>query len=493
MLLINRWAKLGPTLLVFGFITACATAQRDSVNTAPVKQLVAIPELDPKAGIPLKVAVYIAPRILGRSAILDLRQSDSVTKNIIHSGATGAATITAVTQYFPAVFEEVYLVSNFPDARLLKRKLDLIVVIQDTATQRQLINSQPANEIWETQIKLGLYRPDGTKLTQYSVTASSKPRAEDKPADVDGMIRWVYRASQESIKPAMRLALHRFPKADVLNTLRNTPMQTAPVQSKMDWEKFDIPLPDMTLEQYLNRQSQLAAEHMAMANAMAQLNSKVIAQYYARNPAAFDKNMLNLGVGNKAIAQVYVQQLQTFAEGNDPNKRPLAFQFIGGLKKNTQSAKTSPSPTAITAQQNAIVAPASQNNAYPEIGKTLALLDGLKHVGKPASGGYAADGSKGNCLDELRQIKQTLLDSAKESSASIQLLRSAASGVAIYSNKFCSTPVPQSINQAQSLSETRRIALCGVQTVNCAMAKTYTGMDCQLAVNRCMQESPIPK
>lgn len=510
MSLVKHWAWLGPGILWLGLLTACTIPPASKVSTVPAQQVVAIPELDNTAAIPLKVAVYIAPRVLGRSAILDLRQSGSATKNVINNGPTGAATIAAVTHYFPGVFDEVYLLAQFPDARLVKRKIDLVIVIQDTATRHQIINSQPPTEIWDSQIKLGLYRPDGTKLTQYSVVASLQAAAAPKPADADGMIRWIYHTSQESIQPAMRLALQRFPKAEVLNALRNPPVKTAHAKPKHDWqktskeftqdidkEKINAPLPDMTLEQYLNRPSQSAAANMTIANALAQLNSKIIAQYYARNPTVINQYLLNLGAEQKAINQVYIQQLHGFAAGQDPNKQPLTVQFIGGLNKKVQLASHAknqpPHQQATLEQNNSNAAPASPSNANPQIRKSLTLLDGLNQIGKSASGGSSATNVEVNCLDELRRVKQLLLDHAKDSGAGFQLLRSAGSGAKVYSNKLCSTPVPQNINQEQSLNEAQRIALCGVQTVTCSMAKIYSGMECQLAVNRCRQESPLPK
>jgi len=475
----------------------------------PEKEVVAIPELDTKAGIPLKAAVYIAPRVLGRSAILDLRQSDSAAKHIINNGPTGAATIAAVVHYFPAAFDEVYLVAHFPDARLYKRELDLVIVIQDTATRHQPDNTELANDTWETQINLALYRLDGTRITHYTVTASSMPAAGTKPSDPEGIIRWTYRASQDAIKPAVRLALQRFPKTEVLNALQKQPLKTSSAKTQKYWEtthmefeqrldkeKIFLPLPDMTLEQYLNRPNVHAVENMVMGNAIVLLNSKLMAQYYAQSPAAFQQTILNPGTLSPTITRVYEQQLQTLAEGQDPNQRPLAYQFIGGANKPVRMATPtkpkSPKP-AITKKQPFAVAPLAPSNESPAIRKSFVLLDGLKHVGKPAAGRAPAEGSEGNCLDDLRRIKQALLDSAKESGASVQLLRSATSGAVVYSNKTCSTAIPNTINKEQSANEAQRIALCGVQTVNCAMAKIYAGMDCQLAVNRCRQEAEIPK
>lgn len=479
MTLIKPLADIAPMLLLLGIMTGCTTPPQGTGLAAPEKRIFTVPELTPAAAIPLKVAVYIAPGVFGRSAILNLKDSRVAANSVIQSGQTGTATIAAMTQYFPTVFDEVYLLAHFPDARLNSRKIDLVIVIQDTATSRQVITAEPAGEIWDTQIRMGLYRVDGTRISQYSVMASINPTTNNRPGDTEGIIRWVNRTSQESMYPAMRLALHNFPRAEVMHAIHSQPARDS--QARNDLEQINIPLPTMPLEHYLGRQSQLAADNMAMANALVQLNTKVIAPYYARNPAGFIHNFIQPGVLTSAVSQVYAKQLQAIAEGLNPDKQPWVMQNIGGLGKTkpvTTPAKTQ--ATVNAAIQANTVASTTASNDYPQLKKLAALLANLKQPG-------------GDCLNDLRRTKQALLDSAKEAGANAAMLHSAGSGAVIYSHSHCAMPVPAKMDTAQSLRETQRIALCGVQTVNCTMAKVYGGTACQAAVNKCVQEAPTPK
>ena len=509
MVIIKPWTWLGPGVLVLSGLTACTIVPPATAPVVPDKPVIVVPELDSKTTLPLSVAVYISPRVLGRTAIMDLRQSDSTTKNVISNGPTGSATIAAVAEYFPAVFNKVYLTASFPDARLLKHKLDVVIAIQDTATRHLPGTGDAAHDIWETQIKLAICRPDGTQLDHYSVSATSKP-ATVRPTDPAALVDWIYQASEDSIKPAIRMALQRFPKADVLNRILTQSKNSTRTHDQAFWtninkeftqsldkEKIFIPLPDMTLEQYLHRPDINAVENMVIGNSMVLLNTDLLAQYYTANPAGFAARLLTLGSGNKSISQVYTQQIQTIAAKKNPAQTALVFQRIKGFNKPKSQPKLatvqSDQPVAVVKQPPAPVtaAPSPHSEDNPEIQKSFAIIDSLKHIDNTA-----ADAKLNNdesCMKELRRSKQDLLASAKAANVNVQLLRSVGSGAIVYTPGHCARPVASHTDASQSMHEAQRIALCGVQTVNCALAKTYTGMACQTAIRACMQQAPIAR
>ncbi len=510
MLIVECWRRLSPVLCLFGALSACTTTPPLKDTPVTDKPVVIVPELDSKASIPLSIGVYLPPRVLGRTAIMDLRHGGTSIKSVISNGPTGSATIAAVAHYFPALFAKVYLVSNFPDARLIKHKLDVVIVIQDTATRHLPGTAATATDIWETQLKLAIYRPDGTQLDHYSVSTTSKP-TDARPTDPAALINWTYQASEESIKPALRMALQRFPKTEVLNRLlaeskHNSHAHDEPYwlnvskefTQTLDKEKIFIPLPDMTLHQYLDRPDVSAVENMVVSNSLVLHNTDLIAQYYNANPSEFTQHLLNLSNENKSISQVYVQQIQAIAEKKHPAHTPLAFKRITGFNKPKPKARLvttqTPEPVSELKQPTpatAAVTPLFRKDDNPQLQKSIAIIESLKHIDNKT-----ADTKSNNdeaCMQELRRSKQDLLANAKTANANVQLLRSASSGAIVYTPGHCARPVPKHSGAVQSMHEAQRVALCGVQTVNCALAKIYTGMACQAAIQQCMQQAPIAR
>lgn len=487
-------------------VAGCSTTPTEVQPKEAEKRILEVPELDSKAALPLSVAVYITPRVLGRAAIMDLRQGKTAVKNVIHNGQLGAASIAAVTKYFPFAFSDVHLITNFPDSRLLKYKVDLVVTIDDVTAVRQILSADSMSEVWDTRVYLGLYHPDGTTITHYAVTASSQHPASEKITNLDERIQWIYQASQNSINPAMRLALLRFPKLEVLDALQVNSIKQRHKLTTEEWlvrhqdffehlskEKLNIPLPTMTLEQTFNRQTQQAADNMVMANALVLLNAKIFAQFYSRNPGAFNQDIKSHRDITQSIKGVYLHQLQNFSDGRDLNKRPFVFKSIGGQHKiktaHTKTSETAPKATPLTPAQNNTPTPTVNPVSTPvELIKVYALLRSLNTAGKPKDAGSAGD-----CSSDLRKTKDALLSSAKDAGMNSQLLHSAGSGATVYSKNLCATAVPSNLDPSQASYETQRVTLCGIQTINCALSKTFTGMDCQQALKLCRSESPTPK
>jgi hypothetical protein len=178
----------------------------------PEQRTLATPEIDASfQPIPLKVAVYVAPRAAGALNYADFRQMPNVAHPLISYGQMGPALLEAVGEYFPKAFHEASVVNDFPDPALLLEDIEAVVVFESGIGSRSNQAGGMGTGFEQSLLNVGVYTPQGKLLRRYQVVATYKGefKFETNPYKAHQLAYDNARIGNRSVG---RLALHRFPR-----------------------------------------------------------------------------------------------------------------------------------------------------------------------------------------------------------------------------------------------------------------------------------------
>lgn len=293
--------------------------------------------------LPLRVAVYVAPQVLDSHVVFD-NHADSNYPYVVDFGRIGPAVAAAVAKYVPSAFAKTYLVSSFPDRRLVGKPIDAVFVIEHVAESRW--RAAMGQEGWDVSISAGLYGVHGEPVAHYSVVASRVPKSRTFEAATPAWIAWEVRNATAAVGPAVRLALRRLPRGQVLDYfashgagMRGGPgaergnarywrQRRGAFAQRIATDRPRLPVPTITLLEYAKLRNSGKPNAKRLANALEGACTDIAAQQYPGMPSAYDGQMMVLGALNQAAAGFYARQYRMSSAGQDPGKAPLLFQRL---------------------------------------------------------------------------------------------------------------------------------------------------------------------
>ena len=118
-------------------------------------------------------------------------------------------------------------------------------------------------------------------------------------------------------------------------------------------------------------------------------------------------------------------------------------------------------------------------------------------AGEPAADGFikVQDARKDQCIRDLRRALLFFKMNAKTCGLNDEQIASLPGANALPSDPRCGQPLGVHRNDTQQMSfeDCYRVYVCATRASNCSIKRIEAGMNCELAVQQCMGEHPIPK
>mgnify|MGYP001164663758 CR=1 FL=1 len=113
------------------------------------------------------------------------------------------------------------------------------------------------------------------------------------------------------------------------------------------------------------------------------------------------------------------------------------------------------------------------------------------------SGGFikVQDARKDQCIRDLRRALLFFKMNAKTCGLDDEQIASLPGANALPSDPRCGQPLGVHRNDTQQMAfeDCYRVYVCATRASNCSIKRIEAGMNCELAVQQCMGEHPIPK
>ena len=105
------------------------------------------------------------------------------------------------------------------------------------------------------------------------------------------------------------------------------------------------------------------------------------------------------------------------------------------------------------------------------------------------------DARKDQCIRDLRRALLFFKMNAKTCGLNDEQIASLPGANALPSDPRCGQPLGVHRNDTQQMSfeDCYRVYVCATRASNCSIKRIEAGMNCELAVQQCMGEHPIPK
>jgi hypothetical protein len=114
-----------------------------------------------------------------------------------------------------------------------------------------------------------------------------------------------------------------------------------------------------------------------------------------------------------------------------------------------------------------------------------------------AAGGFikVQDARKDQCIRDLRRALLFFKMNAKTCGLDDEQIASLPGANALPSDPRCGQPLGVHRNDTQQMAfeDCYRVYVCATRASNCSIKRIEAGMNCELAVQQCMGEHPIPK
>lgn len=113
------------------------------------------------------------------------------------------------------------------------------------------------------------------------------------------------------------------------------------------------------------------------------------------------------------------------------------------------------------------------------------------------SGGFikAQDARKDQCIRDLRRALLFFKMNAKTCGLNDEQIASLPGANTLPSDPRCGQPLGVHRNDTQQVAfeDCYRVYVCATRASNCSIKRIEGGMNCELAVQQCMGEHPVPK
>ncbi|MCC7311637.1 MAG: hypothetical protein IT510_10370 [Sulfuritalea sp.] len=105
------------------------------------------------------------------------------------------------------------------------------------------------------------------------------------------------------------------------------------------------------------------------------------------------------------------------------------------------------------------------------------------------------DARKDQCIRDLRRALLFFKMNAKTCGLDDEQIASLPGANALPSDPRCGQPLGVHRNDTQQMAfeDCYRVYVCATRASNCSIKRIEAGMNCELAVQQCMGEHPIPK
>lgn len=299
----------------------------------PQDRIINVKEIDQSfPEIPLRIAVYLPPETLRSQAYGDFRKQ--ARGNFVTYGPLGPSIAEAINDYFPKAFNEVYLVSDFPNAQMPATDIDAVIVLESVNVARFTIEERGLDEYWafDSVMIFGIYAADGRLLKAVKVaTTTPLPRTGwSDTVPMQNTIR-IAALSRTAVRPTIRQFLLTFPRQETNDILANAAGSSPTDPKSIDDRRAALRARVAELSPKFPADAVDAIEDArAYASNMASLAAFGLAMNSAVAPFSASPS---LTAANAALLNAALQQNAGSAGGASPSGVQFMMQFIGGVSQ----------------------------------------------------------------------------------------------------------------------------------------------------------------